>query len=173
MPLADRRLAALPVLRRAGRSTWDLVVRRAHQACLQSAEEVLMAPPGNKNGLTHGWSRTPEYTAWVNMLRRCNSSNHPQYKDYGQRGILVCERWRKFEAFIADMGARPSSEHTLDRKNNDGNYTPDNCRWATRKEQQRNRRVYFASLAREAERLGIKYPTLWARLYRKDRRHAA
>jgi hypothetical protein len=73
------------------------------------------------------------------MLRRCNNPNHPQYKDYGGRGIKICERWHDFQIFFADMGFRPDGL-TLERKNNNGNYEPSNCCWATWKEQRTNTR---------------------------------
>ena len=93
---------------------------------------------------SHGESksgRTPEYDAWRSMLQRCRNTNSQSYSEYGGRGIKVCERWYSFENFLADMGRRPSSKHSLDRyPNNDGNYEPGNCRWATKKEQGANRR---------------------------------
>jgi hypothetical protein len=93
---------------------------------------------------THGHAasgRTPEYNAWVSLNQRCKNPKNPRWKDYGGRGVTVCARWRdSFEAFLADMGPRPSSEHSIDRINNDGNYEPGNVRWATRAEQYANRR---------------------------------
>jgi hypothetical protein len=84
---------------------------------------------------------TPEYVIWGGMKSRCHNQNHPSYANYGGRGITVCAEWRdSFEAFLADMGRRPSPEHSLDRIDNDGNYEPGNVRWATNTEQSRNRR---------------------------------
>jgi hypothetical protein len=102
---------------------------------------------GAANGqanVTHGHARStgrhPLYKTWEGMNRRCTSLNDTAYQRYGDRGIRVCDRWRDFAAFIADMGEKPSRTHSLDRINNDGNYEPGNVRWATPKEQAQNRR---------------------------------
>lgn len=92
-------------------------------------------------GLKHGLCSSPEYRAWSHMKERCSNIKAQEYESYGGRGIKVCERWLKFENFYADMGDRPSNKHSLDRIDNDGNYEPDNCRWATGIEQVLNRRT--------------------------------
>lgn len=88
----------------------------------------------------HGQYGTPEYTAWMHMKARCTNENHKQFPEYGGRGITVCEEWSDFDAFLKDMGTRPSPLHSIDRRNNSLGYSKENCRWATRKEQNRNHR---------------------------------
>ncbi len=90
---------------------------------------------------THGMRNTPEYRAWFEMKRRCYDSKRKYYKNYGGRGIKVCDRWlESFEIFYEDMGDKPSDNHSLDRIDVDGNYEPSNCKWSDRTEQCYNQR---------------------------------
>lgn len=119
------------------------------------------------------------YTAWLGMVRRCTKPSHPAWKDYGGRGIAVCDRWMDFSHFVQDMGERPTDRHTLDRVDNDKSYSPGNCRWATMSEQARNRRqpqsrksairIDGLTLRQFAAKHGIKHSTL-KRRYRQGKR---
>lgn len=135
----------------------------------------------NRARSTHGMAPRgqplpPEYNVWSRMKDRCNNPKNKNYADYGGRGVKVCDRWQTdFSAFLADVGRRPSSELTLERIENDGNYEPGNVRWATRKEQKANQRprkdaititvngnAYLLHVA--AKTFGINYQTLYHRV---------
>lgn len=113
-----------------------------------------------------------ERVSWRQMRTRCNNPNDGGYRRYGGRGIRVCDRWASFQPFLEDMGARPSLQHSIDRIDNDGDYTPENCRWATQSEQQsntsRNRMLTHngvtLTMAEWARRLGMNIQTLHMRL---------
>jgi hypothetical protein len=124
----------------------------------------------------HSKSDSPEYYVWAAMKARCSNPKIPNYDDYGGRGITVCERWRGrngFTNFLADMGPRPSRRHSIDRyPDNDGNYEPSNCRWATRSQQNRNLRTNHLltfkgetkTITEWAEVIGVNKRTLMNRI---------
>ncbi len=121
----------------------------------------------------HGMSRTPVYKVWHAMIRRCENPADPRYSSYGGRGIKVCQRWRdSYIAFLRDMGDRPSSTHSIDRIDVDGNYEPSNCKWATNKEQTNNTRCNVRveidgttkTLAQWVEEYDAKYSTVYNRV---------
>lgn len=123
---------------------------------------------------THGLAHTPTYNTWASMLARCNNPKSDKYNYYGGRGIKVCERWQHFALFLQDMGERPSKGYSLDRLDNNGDYEPENCRWASKRTQSRNRNSNIVveyqglslCLTEWAERLDVSYETLRQRIQR-------
>ena len=128
--------------------------------------------PGQvRHGHAVGGQLTPTYTSWAMMVGRCTNPNNPSFSNYGERGITVCKRWLRFDSFLEDMGKRPANR-TLERKDNSKGYQKSNCKWATRKEQARNRRNIKMVTANGitkpafewAESFGINVLTIKARL---------
>src|SRR6516164_1412309 len=109
------------------------------EPCPDSGTQLNCGMPAK---LIHGHARrpkSPEYRAWSNMCDRCLNEHHPNYKDYGGRGIVICQSWLKFENFIADMGSHPGDGYSIGRIDPNGNYEPLNCRWESWPEQGRSR----------------------------------
>jgi len=124
-----------------------------------------------KHGESHP-KPTPEWLCWSSMISRCYVVKNHDYPWYGARGITVCDEWREYVNFLRDMGRRPSSKHSLDRIDNNGNYCKENCRWVTREQQMRNRRNTLQAtfcgqtkpLITWCEQLGLRYKSVFARL---------
>jgi hypothetical protein len=125
--------------------------------------------------LTRPVTELAEYKAWANIIQRCTNPKHPNYPDYGGRGITICEEWRhSFATFFAAVGRRPSPQHSIERKKNNLGYQPGNVCWATGTEQARNRRrSSYATFRGETkhlkawcEELGLPYVTIYFRLHR-------
>lgn len=122
----------------------------------------------------HGKSKSKAYSSWSGIIQRTTNEKDKRFKDYGGRGIEVCERWRTFENFLADIGEPPSPQHSVDRINNNGNYEPSNCRWATPKEQANNKKDTILityngetkNIFEWADSLNIKHHTLYYRYLR-------
>ena len=116
----------------------------------------------------HNLTGSTEHKVWLGMRRRCTNPNRPNYKYYGARGIKVCERWDDFQNFLDDMGPRPGPEYTVERKDNDRDYEPDNCYWATRDVQNRNKSNLYTpdqdAKIREMVAQGCTFPQMAAEI---------
>ena len=155
-------------------------VRRRFECRCDCGKTISVGMTNIRNGNTtscgcsrikHGMSRSRIYGVWEKIIQRCTNPSATKYCDYGGRGIAVCDRWRLFENFYSDMGECPEGKE-IERKDNDGNYEPGNCRWATRYEQTRNTRRnnmlthdgVTLCVTDWAARLGVHFTTLTARL---------
>jgi hypothetical protein len=186
--LTNRTFGRLTVLKRAPNNKWGCT--RWHCKCSCGGTSVSQAKHLNSGHTkscgclrqeiaetyltTHDMSETPTYSSWSEIKKRCFNSSHNSYNDYGGRGISVCNRWRSsFANFYADMGIRPTGK-SIDRIDNEGNYTPENCQWATPRQQCNNKRnnKYFTfngetlTLPQWSRRTGIKHLTLYGRIKR-------
>ena len=107
----------------------------------------------------------PEYRAWLNMKQRCTNPKISTFKYYGGRGIKICKRWNSFVNFLADMGNKPSIKYTLERKNTNGNYTPENCIWETQTKQARNKRINHLETYKGETKTMIEWSEIFNLLY--------
>jgi len=154
--LTGRKFGRLTVVEEAGRSKYGLVLWKCACNCgnikifygtnltrgLTTSCGCFRTETTVKRSTTHGQFHTLAYKTWGEMIQRCTNPNNSSYPDYGGRGIKVCKRWLMFENFLKDMRSRLSHNLSIERVNNDGDYTPNNCIWADKFTQARNKRIY-------------------------------
>lgn len=181
--LRGQKFARLTVVEFAGQKRWKCICECGRKTlvdtrCLRSGNTKscgCLRKDNKRGNPTHGGSRTPEFVSWTGMWNRCTNPKDRCFNIYGGLGVTICDRWKSFENFLSDMGPRPTSAHSLDRfPNRSGNYEPENCRWATTLQQNRNKRTstfytvdgITACLTEHAERVGLKQGTVRGRLAR-------
>lgn len=179
--IAGQKFGKLIAIRQAGKNKWKQYLWLCKCDC---GKATIVLDYNLNSGHTqscgclrikHGHSQNDKtYKSWCDIIQRCTNTNNKRWKDYGGRGITVCERWKNsFERFLKDMGESPGLGYSLDRIKNKLGYYKENCRWATSKQQNRNSRnnhleTYNGKtqcVAAWAEEYNIPYKTLWARLY--------
>lgn len=170
-----RLVAVKPIGKQSGKIVWEFDCDCGNKAnylsFLPRAGHVVSC--GCWRRRRNGLASSRSYQIWIKMIKRCNQKNDKDYINYGGRGIRVCKRWEVFENFYADMGEAPKGI-SIDRINNNGGYSKENCRWASQKTQHRNKRTnHYISFQGEtmtvsdwAEKLNINFSTLWKRLKR-------
>lgn len=151
LDLVGKRFGRLVVVAKAGLNKWNQQLWNCKCECgknkiiignnLQKGHTKSCGCFRREKTTTHGMGFIPENWIWRSMKTRCSNENEIGYKNYGGRGIKVCNRWLKFENFFEDMGLRPSSKHTLERVDNEKGYCPENCIWDTRTNNNRNQRI--------------------------------
>lgn len=147
-------------------------IRKGHARSCGCFQSDSTAKRATRHGCRRPGKTTPEYQTWCVMLARCKNPQNPRYADYGGRGIKVCDRWAQFENFLADMVQKPSPKHSIERIDNDGDYCPENCKWATTEEQANNKRCNRTitmlgetkTMAQWAKQFGISDTNIWQRI---------
>jgi hypothetical protein len=186
--LSGKSFGNLTVISRVGSkgkdSTWNCLCKcgnhkiiRASSIKVNKSCGCMIAELNRQHRTTHGKSRSKEYLCWIEIIRRCTDPKRQSYSRYGGRGIKVCDRWiASFEHFYHDMGPAPSKQHSIERNDTESDYSPNNCRWATAKEQANNRSSNWLiewggsvkSLAEWCSELQLPYQKTWRRLKRNN-----